>query len=255
MTNELALRPRSPTELVDAAFQVYRRDPMQFIVATAAVYVPWLVVRLIFDLGISAELPSPGQAFFAAVASVVVFALVGGVITTIASDIYLGAPADAVRALRVALARIAPLLVSGIATLGMIVIAAIFFLFPALYPLARFFAVRQAVVLEGAGAASALGRSSQLSEGVKGHILSTLLLVLLVTFAISFGSGLLLNLIPSRVLLNVIATALHVVLYPFLGITETVLYYDIRIRKEGFDVEFLAASTPPLGVSQTDVPL
>src|SRR5437762_4967787 len=102
MTTDLALRPRSPTELVDTAFHIYRRDPVQFIVATAAVYVPVLVLRLIFDLGISAELPSPGQAFFTAMASVVVFALVGGVITTVASDIYLGASPDAVRALRVA---------------------------------------------------------------------------------------------------------------------------------------------------------
>jgi hypothetical protein len=233
MTTDLALRPRSPTELVDVAFHVYRRDPIQFIVATAAVYVPVLVLRLIFDLGISADLPTPGQAFFTGVASLAVFAVVGGVITTIASDIYLGAPPDAIRALRLALARIVPLLVSGIATLGMILIAAVFFVVPALYPLARFFAVRQAVVLEGAGAASALGRSSRLSEGVKRHILNTLLLVLLVTFAISFGSGLLLNLIPSRVLLNVLATALHVVLYPFLGITETVLYYDIRGQRDG----------------------
>src|SRR5690349_14209415 len=87
---ELGLRPRSATELVDAAFQVFRRDPMQFIVATAAVYVPWLVIRLAFDVGISTAFPTPQQALVAGLAGVVVYAAVGGVITVIASDVYLG---------------------------------------------------------------------------------------------------------------------------------------------------------------------
>ena len=37
-----------------------------------------------------------------------------------------------------------------------------------------------------------------------------------------------------------VSTAVSVVLYPLLALTETLLYYDARIRKEGFDVEYLA---------------
>ena len=62
----------------------------------------------------------------------------------------------------------------------------------------------------------------------------------MLAFAVSFGAGLMVSLIPSRVLVHVVSTAFSVVLYPFLGITETLLYYDIRIRKEGFDIEYLA---------------
>lgn len=250
---DLALRPRSATELVDAAFQVFRRDPMQFIVATAAIYVPWLIIRLVFDVGISTGIPTPRQGAIVGLAGLVVYAVVGGVVTVVASDVYLGAPADAARALRLAATRILPLLGASIVTLAFIVIGAILFLFPALYPLARFFAIRQAVMLEDADAGDALGRSSQLSIGVKGHVLATLLLVLLVTSALSFGAGLLSQMIPSRVVINVLLTAVSVVLYPFFGITETLLYYDIRIRKEGFDVEYLAKANP-VGTGQ-DVPL
>ena len=63
------------------------------------------------------------------------------------------------------------------------------FLFPALYPLARFFAVRQAIMIEGAGVGRSLSRSSELSVGVKGHVLATLLLAGLITIAISVGVG------------------------------------------------------------------
>ena len=252
---DLALRPRSTTELVDAAFQVFRRDPVQFIVATAAVYVPWLVVRLVFDLGVSSDLPSGQQLAVAASAGAVVYALIGGVLTVIASDVYLGAPADAARALRVSFGRVVPLLATSVVTLLLVVAGAILLLVPALYPLARFFAVRQVVVLENADSVQALARSSQLSLGVKRHVLNTLLLVLGITTAISFGAGLLFGLIPSRVLFNVALTAVHIMLYPFLGITETLLYYDIRIRKEGFDVEYLAASTPPVTAEEPGEPL
>jgi hypothetical protein len=52
---DLALRPRSATELVDATFQVFRRAPVQFIVAAALVYVPWLVIQLTFRLEITGD--------------------------------------------------------------------------------------------------------------------------------------------------------------------------------------------------------
>ena len=240
---DLALRPRSPTELVDAAFQVFRRDPIQFMVGAAAVYVPWLVVRLLFDIGVSNDLPSQQQFMTVVVAAVVVYALVGGVVTVMASDVYLSAPADAVRALRVTAARVVPLLVTGLVMLVFFVVGAILLLLPALYALARYFAIQQAVVLENAGSVAAFGRSSQLSHGVKRHVLNTVLLVLLITTAISFGVQLLSGLIPSRVLFNVVVTAMQIVVYPFFGITQTLLYYDIRIRKEGFDVEYLATAT------------
>ena len=50
--SDLVLRPRSATELIDAAFQVYRRAPVPFMVAMALVYVPWLALRLIFSLNV-----------------------------------------------------------------------------------------------------------------------------------------------------------------------------------------------------------
>src|SRR5215467_10751786 len=244
--NEIALRPRSATEIVDAALQVFRRDPVQFILATAAVYVPWLVLRLVFDLGVSPTLPTFRQAAGIIAVAVVAYALVGGVVTVIASDVYLGAPADAMRAVRVAVARLAPLLVTGMVTMVLIGMGFVLFLLPALYPIARYFAVQQAVVLENAGAGAALARSSHLSLGVKRHILGTLFLVLLITIAISWGAALLLGFVQSRVVTNVLLTAVHIVVYPFLGIAETLLYYDIRIRKEGFDVEYLAMTSPPV---------
>src|SRR5262249_21993336 len=92
----------------------------------------------------------------------------------------------------------------------------------------------------------ALTRSSALSVDMKRHILSTILLVGLIGLAVSAGSGAMIDLVPSSVLKEVLTTAVSIVIYPFLAITETLLYYDVRIRKEGFDIEYLArAGAPP----------
>ena len=42
-----ALRPRSPSELVDAAFQILRAHYAQFVMCSALAYLPWLLVQLV----------------------------------------------------------------------------------------------------------------------------------------------------------------------------------------------------------------
>ena len=77
---------------------------------------------------------------------------------------------------------------------------------------------------------------------MKRHILGALILVVILTTVVNVGAVMLINLQPSKVITSVLATALTIVVYPFFAITETLLYYDVRIRKEGFDVEYLASA-------------
>jgi hypothetical protein len=237
---ELGLRPRSSTELVDAAFQVFRRDPVPFIVAAALLYVPWLLIRLAIDPQMTVADFDWSRVLLSAVLSLLVYVIAAAVVTLIARDVYLDRPVDVAGAFRAVVPRIPTLIVTTLITFTFLVIGLMLFLFPALYPLARFFATRQAIVIEGAGVGRSLGRSSELSAGVKGHVLATLLLAGLITLAISVGSGMLAYIIPSRVLLFAISTGISVIVYPFLAIVQTLLYYDVRIRKEGFDIEYLA---------------
>ncbi len=245
---ELALRPRSATELVDAAFQVYRRAPLQFMVALAVVYVPWLVIRLVLDINIDpAAIPPVSTMITIAVAGVAIYAIAGGVITAIARDVYLDLPIDVPDAFRTVATRLVTLIVASVITVIFMTIGALLFLLPAFYVVARFAVVRQVIVLEDAGAGRALSRSSTLSAGLKMHILGTLALIVLLLLAVNIGAGLLIAMIPSHVIVNVLSTALSVVIGPILGIAETVLYYDLRIRREGFDVEYLVGrdASPP----------
>lgn len=244
---DLVLRPRSATELIDAAFQMYRRTPVPFIVAMALVYLPWLAVRLLLQIPIP---QTPDQitptlmrdlAGVAAV-GVVIYGLAGGVVALLTRAAYLDEPIDVAAAFKQTLSRLLPLTIATVIAFALIGVGFLIFIIPGILLVARFFAVRQAVVLENRGAFSALSRSGQLATGNTGRILGTLVLVAILTTVINLGVGLFINLLPSKVLGTVLATAVTIVVYPIFSITETVLYYDTRIRNEGFDVEYLASA-------------
>src|SRR5690242_9193239 len=133
--NELDLRPRSSTEIVDAAFQLFRRNPTQLILAAALVYVPWLVIRLVFDLGISDPLMGPNKALALIAGLIVVYAMVGGVTSLMAADIYLGRAPDLGAAFRATGSRFATLAVSGVIRFLLVTIGIVFFVIPGLYAL------------------------------------------------------------------------------------------------------------------------
>ena len=243
--SELVLRPRSATELLDAAFQVYRRSPAPFMVAMALIYVPWLAIQLIFSI----NLPQSPDQFNAGtgrliaisgVASILIVALVGGVVSFLARAAYLEETIDIAAAFQQTFGRLFQLLVATIIEFILIAIGFVLLFVPAFYLLALFFAIRQAIVLEGTGPFAAIARSASLSRGHKLHILGTLILVVLLLIVVDGGAAMFIGLQPSKVASVVLMTAVTIVVAPLFGITETVLYFDARIRNEGFDVEYLA---------------
>jgi hypothetical protein len=239
--SDLGLRPRSSTELVDAAFQLYRREPLQFIIGLSCIYVPWMLVMA--SLGIQNDpqaVPTFSQLAITSIGGIVVYTLATGVTTVLASEIYFGRSPDLAGAFRAVISNFAPLMITMFAAGIAIAVGFIFLILPAFYFYARYFALKQAILIEGLGVNGALRRTAELSKGTKRHILNTMLLMALVTTAISIGVTLLSTMIPSFILRLLISTALSAVVYPMWGITETLLYYDIRIRKEGFDIEYMA---------------
>ncbi|MBI3919931.1 MAG: hypothetical protein HY318_00835 [Armatimonadetes bacterium] len=119
-----------------------------------------------------------------------------------------------------------------------------------------FLFVSQACVLENHGYFSAFNRSQQLVSGYFWKVAGTMILAFLIVIflqvatmmpvGILAGIGMYSSANTSQMppvwnsvmaLSNIIYNTL---LYPFLGIVMTLLYYDLRIRKEGFDLEMMA---------------
>ena len=104
----------------------------------------------------------------------------------------------------------------------------------------------QLIVLENLGIVAAFSRSGVLSQNRKGHILLTLFLVFVIFIMLSFAVTMVAQVVGSVAASVVLQTLYTVVAYPLIGITQMILYYDARIRAEGFDIEVMtgALDTP-----------
>jgi len=237
----IALRPRSPSEIVDAAFQILRAHYPQFVMCSAIAYLPWLLVRLVIASNpmITASL-GIASTFVVALGAWLVFALMSAVLVVCASQAYLGDPVDVGLAVRTAVPKLGSVMVATVVKYLSMFLGALAFLVGALYFAARFFAVTPAIVLEGASVGQALSRSSALSEGRKWHVLLTLGLVVFLYWLIGLGIGVGALLMGSLVAQAIVVSIYTILVYPVIAITEALLYYDARIKSEGLDIQLMA---------------
>jgi uncharacterized membrane protein YwaF len=89
-----------------------------------------------------------------------------------------------------------------------------------------------------------ISRAWGLTGGIKGHIIGTVLLtfvLLIICYMIVGAVGGVLAVVShipfAAPLIQVIG---QIAFYPLLPIVFTLLYYDARIRKEGFDIQLMA---------------
>lgn len=106
---------------------------------------------------------------------------------------------------------------------------------------ARYVNVTAAVMLEHRSALASLKRSAELSQGYKRRILGLLLLGFTIFLVIGIGTAILVqSFLQNPVVVNALSSLVSIALYPLLANILTVLYYDLRIRKEGYDIEELS---------------
>ena len=266
--SDLRLRARSVTEIVDAAFQLYRRDALEYVLVTAIAYAPLVVAQLVLMRGlllgssgaISGAMPA-WSVLGAGIVGIFGYALMSAALIRFSSDVYLDRPTGlnaVVRAVLPLVPRLigaailfglvlalafVPVIVGTITSITpLIVVGALLSMAWPFYAMARFFALFQVIVLEDRGILTAFSRSSVLSQHRKGHIILTMFLVILIFIVLSFAVTLVAQLfgtIAGSVILQAVYT---VVAYPLIGITQMILYYDTRIRAEGFDIEVMTGA-------------
>jgi hypothetical protein len=258
MTSPAVLRPRSPSEIVDASFQILRAHYLKFVMCAAIAYVPLLIFRLVVVGDPRAALasgdPQQLQGFgsmylLTLLVSILAYSLMGAVLVSCTAQAYMGESVDIGIALRRMGTKLPSVLGATILSSLMLGLALILFLFPAMYVGALVFAVIPAIILEDASVAAAFGRSAELSRGRKWHILNTLGLAILIYFVIFFGVTALAAFIGSFIVQSLAGTLVSVCVYPVVAITNVLLYYDARIQREGLDIELMAEALP-----STDAP-
>jgi hypothetical protein len=269
----IAYRPRGVPELIDAAFQLMRRHYVQLLVLAAMTYLPlfgiFIIVGAPMAMTTNPDDFSGGAfaLFFLAMPFLAAWYAVGSAAMLLgASEAYQGRDVVPGQAMSTALKRWWPIIKASLAKLALIYVAflavtiagallaaALGFLLgpfgflvilPAfVFPLlvwARFFAVPAVTILEGLGTGESLSRSSTLSEGFRWKILGTLVVAYLIIGAIGMGAWAVTFLIVKNMVFAQIAnTLLSLLGFPLVSTIIITIYYDMRIRKEGFDLELL----------------
>jgi hypothetical protein len=113
------------------------------------------------------------------------------------------------------------------------------------------------VVIDKKGPVAAFSRSWQLTQGFAGRSFLICLLYLVIATAVASVSTIpLLYLISQaagdperlRMLMSVqavIGSAAGIVIAPILHISSAIFYYDLRVRKEAFDIHFMMNPSAP----------
>lgn len=266
--SEQSYRPRSATEIIDDTFRLYRENFGPLVMLSAVLYLPMLALTIptmAMMSGMATAAPEESTVLalmFMAVSVVSLFwyPVMWGAMTVSVSERYLGRDIQAGDAVKRALGRYGPLLGAFLVKWLIIgltaIISWILLFFPTCYLLARFFAVPATVVLENTGVGGSFRRSGQLSIKQKLRIFGTLFLSWAIVIGISVAIYMLMLSVlgislmssdpeemaaTSSMLLQLPTIVMYILLMPIVIIVETLLYYDARIRQEGFDIELMSA--------------
>jgi hypothetical protein len=240
-------------EILDVSFGLYR-----------VLFVPLLMVS-IFTKGVpliaSVYLQSSGGALAHLTLSVVISvlnlvlaAVAAAASTFVISENYMGRRITAVEALRRSVPFIGRLVALALLTGFVVGIGLLLIFIPGFILLAGLVLATPALVIEGIpNATDAMGRAWSLSRQHRLKIFACVLVAAILIYlpGLSLGAYAAVSAMGSdsgatgvdsiSVLWLAIITALQVLIYPLLNCVLTVAYYDLRVRKEAFDLEVLAA--------------
>ncbi|MBV9848618.1 MAG: hypothetical protein JO250_02905 [Armatimonadetes bacterium] len=190
------------------------------------------------------------------------------------SACYLGEPQRLWAFYRVPLRRLAPLILTLLLYAVLMALGLLLCYVGTLIPLTLLVFTAHAFALEDKNFGRATGRSNRLVSGHGGRVFGSLILLELVAAIVALGIQLplvyafdvMLNVTPGsdilfgggsavtalseqrRIVADISQGLSNLVLTPFVFCVLTVLYYDLRVRKEAFDIELLARGLryPPL---------
>jgi hypothetical protein len=123
----------------------------------------------------------------------------------------------------------------------------VFFILPGIYLTLRFIPLPMVTVLEDGDPGETFRRTWALSRDNAGHIFVVALVMFAIYMAVAilamlmlFGSASLFSAGSAPVAASILYYAVLALFYPFFQMILVALYYDLRIRHEGLDVELMA---------------
>ena len=260
-TRPLPLRQMGIGELVDGAFKLYRRDWLSLMAFSAFVLVPVTFLQAVITQGIVAaaaeattfeELDAvTGQILvvtgvFIVIQLLIVQPFLVAAITRAAADAYLGETVTIAKMSRFALSRLPAILWITVITSVVTLVGFILLIIPGIIAAIRLTLAPAILVVEDVRGTKAVSRSWDLTGGNFWRIFAALLLAGLIaavgTAIVTLPAEFLATTMgPDGWFVSVVGqTIATVVTQPFSLLIIVLLYFDLRVRKEGYDIEVMS---------------
>ena len=244
--SEPVFRPRSVTEILDASVKIYRDNLATLVTISLVLLLPFNI------LGVAL---GPAARIVMNLLQALVYPIVIAMIVGVVDDVLHGRPADTSSALRRVQGKTGLLISISIAQGLVTMLGFLLLVIPGVLFAVWYFAAPMTAVVEGASdVGSAFTRSKSLAKGHFGHVFGTMVLaylgVILVAIAFAFMLGLVTALlgVPSSVI-DLVSSAAFDAVFPVVAVASTLLYFDLRVRNDAYDVERLVGELPNDGVS------
>ncbi|MCA9447719.1 MAG: hypothetical protein KC931_11430 [Candidatus Omnitrophica bacterium] len=250
--SEMDLKPMSIGGILDGVLRLYKSHFLTFITIGLVAYVPYSAL-VYFMQASSGGATGAAAGTAAAIAglmtflyAIVVLPLCNAAMIEKISATYLDHPMSAPGAYKKGIRKIVKLLLTSICMGLVVMVGFLLLIVPGIIFSLWFILATSVVVLEPVGPIDALKRSKALMKGnlSKGFVLLFLVTVLSAIVGAAFGIvfGLILGEEFFQGIGGVIfESVVNVLILPFSTGAVVLLYYDMRIRKEAFDLEQLAS--------------
>jgi hypothetical protein len=247
-------------ELLDSGFSLYRHNFTVFFATALVPQLPLVVLWLALPVvagAVGSDTVMTLTSLLVMPYSLFATLLVYSALTYAVGMAYSGHAPAVADSLGTGLRKWLPVAIATVLSYFAIMLGFILFIIPGLILLAMFFAVHPAVVLEGRGPISAMGRSRDLSRGARMRILGIVVVAWIITMlpaiamwtvaGVSAGMGALAGELVLGTgnlwlqgLLQAAGLIISAVTAPFLILVTVLLYYDRRARTEAPDLEAAA---------------
>lgn len=180
-------------------------------------------------------------------ASQVIGAVAAGTMIKAIADFYLGRDPDLLACLKLGWKKSLTVMFASFLVMLGVMVGIVLFFFPGLYLAVAWFVVTPAIVVEKYGVFGSLGRSRSLVSGSWCYVFCTFLIVYLIMFAATFVWNLAFVTVLNKhnalttIIGYLISNVPAIFMIPILGITQTVMYFNLRVEKEGLDTDLLAS--------------
>jgi hypothetical protein len=243
--------PMTVGMILDTTVRLYLQNMALMIGIIAFSYLPYLIFLVLA----TAVTPAGGQApellvivsFVAAVLWMLIAQpLSVGATTYAMSERYLRHPVTIVEALRAAWKRYTTLLWAQAIVGLVIMVGFLLLIIPGILWALSYALVAPVIMLEPVNARQGRQRSWELVSGERGKVFLVLAVVSILTAVVSGGVEAILpwlvdtTSLSGQLTLQVISQLVSYLVLPVPTIATVLLYYDLRIRKEGFDLEMLS---------------